>query len=231
MEGILYGVGIGPGDPELLTLKAVRIIEECDIIAIPAREAASCMAYQIAAKAIPELSEKTVLAVPVPMTTDVQKLMKSYEEGCNKLIKELEKGKKIALLNLGDPTIYGTYMKFHERVVKAGKRAEVINGVPSFCAVAGTLGISLGAEKENIHILPGCYRPEEIEKCDDTRILMKSGGSLKQVKERLEKLEKEKRVKAYAVTDCGMDSQEICRDISRLNEQAGYFTTIIVKEV
>lgn len=231
MEGILYGVGIGPGDPELLTLKAVRIIEECDIIAIPAREAASCMAYQIAAKAIPALSEKTVLAVPVPMTTDVQKLMKSYEEGCNKLIKELEKGKKIALLNLGDPTIYGTYMKFHERVVKAGKRAEVINGVPSFCAVAGTLGISLGAEKENIHILPGCYRPEEIEKCDDTRILMKSGGSLKQVKERLKKLEKEKRVKAYAVTDCGMDSQEICRDISRLNEQAGYFTTIIVKEV
>lgn len=231
MEGILYGVGIGPGDPELLTLKAVRIIEECDIIGVPAREAAVCMAYQIAVKAIPRIAEKPVLALPIPMTTDVIKLEKSYQEGCNKLIKELEQGKRVALLNLGDPTIYGTYMKFHERVVKAGWKAEVINGVTSFCAVAGALGISLGAEKENIHILPGCYHPEEIEEYNDTRILMKSGGNLGKVKEQLKKMEKEKKVKAYAVTDCGMESQEIYRDISKLNEQAGYFTTIVVKEV
>lgn len=230
MEGILYGVGVGPGDPELMTLKAVRIIRECDVIGIPAREAGSCMAYQIALKAIPELTEKTVLALPVPMTRDSDRLAKSYEEGSGKLIEELKRGRKIALLNLGDPTIYGTYMKFHERIVKQGFRAEVINAVPSFCAVAGALGIPLGMEKENIHILPGSYHPEDVENYDNTRILMKSGGKIEEVKQRLLQLQEAGKIRAYAVSDCGMSSQEICRNISDLNEQAGYFTTIIIKE-
>lgn len=230
MEGILYGVGIGPGDPELLTLKAVRIIDECDIVGIPAKKAENSMAYQIAVNAIPELKEKPVLALPIPMTTDVLRLNQSYEEGCARLIGELEKGKKIALLNLGDPTVYGTYMKFHDRITKAGYRAEVVNGVTSFCAAAGALGISLGSEKENIHILPGCYRAEEIDRYGDTIILMKTGGGLKKVKEQLISLEKENRGTAYAVTNCGMENQQIFRSIGELDEEAGYFTTIIVKK-
>lgn len=230
MAGILYGVGVGPGDPELLTLKAVRAIEECDMIGIPAKEADTCTAYQIALKAVPGMAKKPVLSVAVPMTKDKEKLDNSYEEGSKKLIAELSKGKKIAFLNLGDPTIYSTYMNFHERVVSAGYQAFVVNGVPSFCAVAGVLGISLGAENENIHILPGSYRPDEAGCYDNTRILMKSGQNLKEVKEHLIRLQNEGNAKAYAVTDCGMKSQEVCSDISKLKEQAGYFTTIIVKE-
>lgn len=230
MEGILYGVGIGPGDPELLTLKAVRIIKESDIIAVPAKEAASCTAYQIALKAVPQMADKPVLTLPVPMTTDKEKLDASYEEGSLKLQKALEKGKKVALLNLGDPTIYGTCMKFYERIVKAGGNAEIVNGVPSFCAVAGALGIALSAEKEKIHILPGYYCLSDVEAYGDTRILMKSGGRVDEVKTQLVKLEEAGKIKACAVTDCGMESQEICRDIRKLDEKAGYFTTIVIKE-
>lgn len=229
MDGILYGVGIGPGDPELLTLKAVRIIEESDVIAIPAKETASCTAYQIALKAVPQMADKPVLPLPVPMTMDKEKLDASYEEGASKLQEALKAGKKVALLNLGDPTIYGTCMKFYERVVSAGWKAEIVNGVPSFCAVAGALGIALSAEKEKIHILPGYYCLSEMEGYSDTRILMKSGGRVDEVKARLVKLEEEGKGKAFAVTDCGMESQEICRDIRNLDEKVGYFTTIVIK--
>lgn len=67
-QGILYGVGVGPGDPELLTLKAVRILRECDVIAIPQESKEGCTAYQIARQAVPELDEKPCLPLPMPMT-------------------------------------------------------------------------------------------------------------------------------------------------------------------
>lgn len=228
--GVLYGVGVGPGDPELLTIKAVRIIKESDVIGIPAKEAAACTSYQIALKAVPEMAEKRVIALPVPMTTDKNKLVESYERGTEKLTELLEQGLNIALLNLGDPTVYGSYLKFHERVKKKGYQAEIVSGIPSFCAAASALEIPLSKERESIHILPGCYAQDEMEAYAGTRVLMKSAGKLEQIKDRLMELEGEGKIKAYAVSNCGMEHETICRDISRLDENAGYFTTIIVKE-
>ncbi len=230
MKGILYGVGVGPGDPELITLKAVRIIRECDIIGIPAATPASCTAYQVARKVVQEIEEKPILAVPVPMTKDKKKLSDAYKEGCQKLIIELNNGRNIAFLNLGDPAVYGTYMELHSRILEAGYRAEIVSGVPSFCAVAAALGIPLGARKENIHILPGSYDIGEWEQYSGTRILMKSGGKIGEVKKRLVRLEEEDQVKAYAVTNCGMEGQAVFHDIGNLKEDAGYFTTIVVKD-
>lgn len=230
MTGILYGVGVGPGDPQLLTLKAVKVIKECEVIGIPVKEAASCTAYRIAAEAVPEIKEKPVAAFPVPMTSDKEKLSQSYEEGAGRLIKLVREGKSIAFLNLGDPTIYGTYMQFHERVKKAGIRTEIISGVPSFCAVAASLGIPLAAEKEMLHILPGFYHGSAVKDYDGSRILMKSAGKISEIKAELIRLEEEGKIKAYGVTDCGMENQAIYRDIREVNEKAGYFTTFLVKE-
>lgn len=230
MAGILYGVGVGPGDPELITLKAVNVIRDCDIIGIPAKTPVSCVAYRVAQEAVPELVDKPVLAVPVPMTADQKRLSDVYDEGCQRLLKALGEGSKIAFLNLGDPTIYGTYMELHNRVLGAGYEAKVISGVPSFCAVAAALDVPLGARKESIHILPGFYHTEELEQYEGTRILMKSGGRVGEVKERLIELEHNGNIKALAITNCGMENQVVCRDIRDLEEDAGYFTTIIVKE-
>lgn len=231
MAGILYGVGVGPGDPELMTLKAARIIVECGMIGIPAKAADSCTAYQVAVKVVPEIKEKPVLVVPVPMTKDQKRLSDVYDEGCQKLIAELTKGENIAFLNLGDPTVYGTYMELHSRVLKAGHRAEVVSGVPSFCAVAAVLGVPLGARKENIHILPGTYDTGEWQQYDATRVLMKSGGRIGEVKRQLVQSEDDGNIKAYAVTNCGMEQQAVFRDIRNLEEDAGYFTTIVVKDI
>lgn len=231
MTGKIYGIGVGPGDPELLTMKAVRILRECDVIGIPAKDVTSCTAYQIARQAVPEIEEKEVIAVTVPMTTDQDVLNEVYDNGCKVLQEALQQGKNVAFLNLGDPTIYASYMEIHKRMVEAGYEAQLISGVPSFCAVAATLGVALGSGKENIHILPGRYQETELEEYDGTRILMKSGGKIADIKEQLVQMEDEKRITAYAVSDCGMENQTVCQDIRELSEQAGYFTTIIVKEL
>ncbi|MDO5389154.1 MAG: precorrin-2 C(20)-methyltransferase [Clostridia bacterium] len=230
MNGVLYGVGVGPGDYELITLKAVRILRECDIIAIPAKNADKCTAYKIALGAVPDIVNKEVLCISVPMTTDSEKLECAYRDGSLKIEAMLKKGKSIAFINLGDPAIYGTYMKIHKEIEKRGYKCYLISGVPSFCAVAAELGIPISTGSESIHILPGLYKSDEVTKYEGTKILMKSGGGIGDVKNKLIEMEEKGIAKAYAVTNCGMEGQEICKNIKELDENSGYFTTIIVKE-
>lgn len=228
--GKIYGIGVGPGDPELLTIKAVKTIRKCDVIGIPAKDKDSCTAYQIAKNAMPGIEEKLIVTVPVPMTTNKESLNKAYDSGCQALIEQLQAGKNVAFLNLGDPTIYASYMEIHQRMIEAGFQSELVSGVPSFCAVAAAVGAPLGSGSEHIHILPGRYSIEELETYNGTRILMKSGGRMGEIKERLVELEEENQISFYAVANCGMKNQVIYSDIQELDEQAGYFTTVIVTE-
>jgi len=230
MKGTLYGVGVGPGDSELITLKAVRRMQECDMIGIPAKGADSCVAYRIAREAVPEIDSKPVLAVPIPMATRPELLAAVYDAGGEQILKELEKGKNIAFLNLGDPTIYGSYMELHSRVSASGYPAEIVNGVTSFCAVAARLGIALGSRGEEIHILPARYQTQGIESLHGTKVLMKSAGKTGEIKEKLLALEKKNKIKSYAVANCGMEQEMVWKEIRNLEEEAGYFTTIIVQD-
>ncbi len=230
MAGILYGVGVGPGDPELLTIKAARILKTCDVIGIPTADRTRCAAFRIACKAVPDIEKKPVAAVSIPMTTDIDKLNLAYDRGCEVLSKELDAGKSVAFVNLGDPSVYGTYMELHGRMAARGYCARLVSGVPSFCAAASALGIPLASKKEQLHILPGCYESQEVELYPGTRVLMKSGGKISQVKQKLVDLEESGKINAGAVVNCGMENEVICRDIRDLDEDAGYFTTIIVKE-
>lgn len=240
MAGILYGVGVGPGDPELMTIKAKRTIEACDIIGIPAESREKCTAYGIALGVLPGIAEKEVVSVTIPMTTDAKALEAAYREGCDALIKLLERGRSIAFLNLGDPTVYGTYMNIHRYVTQLGYRAELVNGVPSFCAVAAELSVPLGSRNEAVHILPGYYtaggmsdmgRPglRDYLEQGDTVVLMKSAGNTARIKQELTALSEQGICRAYAVTNCGFENQVICRDIRELDEDAGYFTTIVAR--
>lgn len=230
MAGKLYGVGVGPGDPQLITLKAMKIIEACEYIGIPAREPACCLAWRVAKGAVAKLEDKPVIAASIPMTTDQEALEAAYRAGSMAVISVLAEGKSIAFLNLGDPTVYGTYMELHKRVKEQGYEAEIVSGVPSFCAVAAQLGIALGERREQIHILPAYYLQEELTALQGTVVLMKSAGKLSFVKEELLELEAAGGHKAYAVANCGLPDQTVCGNINELDGQSGYFTTIIVKE-
>lgn len=230
MAGILYGVGVGPGDPQLMTLKAVKCIEECDIIGIPAKETAACTAWQIAAGAVADITDKEVLSVVVPMTKDYSAIEAAYDEGSERIRRKLDEGKNIAFLNLGDPTLYGTYMGIHKRIASMGYNACIVPGVPSVCAVAAKLGVPLGERSDEIHIFPGSYGVEKIFGLSGTKVIMKSAGRADDVVKSLADAVKCERCRVCAVTNCGMPDEKVYTNVNDMEEKPGYFTTFIVKE-
>ena len=143
MPGILFGTGIGPGDPELMTLKAVRLIRENDTIAVPGEKPEESIAYQIAVQAVPELAEKELVAIPMPMTKNAKELEENHRRGAEKIEELLDAGKNVVFLTLGDPTVYSTYLYVHRRVLEDGYDARIVSGVTSFCAAAASLSEGL----------------------------------------------------------------------------------------
>lgn len=229
MSGILYGIGVGPGDPELLTLKALRRIKESDIIVVPGRKATESVAYEIVKGAYPQLDEKTLVSVEMPMTKDPKILEENHQKAADLVEGFLKREKKVAFLTLGDPTVYSTYLYVHKRILQRGCEAEIISGIPSFCASAARLNIGLAEQKEPLHVIPASYRAEEIERflaLPGTKVLMKSGKKMGQVKESILKSGQQ----AVMVENCGMPGEKIYHSAEEIPEQAGYYSLIIVKE-
>ena len=141
MNGMFYGVGVGPGDPELLTLKAARLIRGCDVLAIPHRDPEKCFAYRIACGAVPEAKDKPILCVDMPMTHDKLLRETAYEAGAAAIVKELAAGRTVVFVTLGDPSVYSTFAYLAERIAKKGFDVQWVPGVPSFCAAAATATI------------------------------------------------------------------------------------------
>ena len=227
MAGKLYGIGVGPGDPELLTLKAVRIIRESEVIAVPGTVKEESVAYKIVKQAVPELDEKEIIAVPMPMTKDKALLEESHEKGAKMVEEILDSGRNVAFLTLGDPTVYATYIYIHKRVEKAGYDTEIISGITSFCAVAARLNIGLVEKAEPLHVIPASYQIEDALKLPGTKVLMKAGKKMKSVKETLKAMPD---CQVMMIENCGMENEKIYRSADEIDENAGYYSLIIVKE-
>ena len=226
MKGKLYGVGIGPGDPELLTLKALRVIRESQVLALPGREPKDTVAYKIVQGACPEIEEKELLAVDMPMTKDPARLAASHDEGAAKVMEYLDRGEQVAFLTLGDPTVYSTYLYVHKRVEAAGYETEIVSGITSFCAVAARLNMGLVEKAEPLHVIPASYQIEEALKLSGTKVLMKAGKKMADVKRIL----KAQELPVAMIENCGMPDEKIYRSVEEIPEDAGYYSLIIVKE-
>lgn len=224
-QGILYGVGVGPGDPELLTLKAVRILKECDVIAIPQENKENCTAYQIARQAVPELDEKPCLPLPMPMTKDQAKLVSSHEAAAARTAEQLAAGRTVALITLGDATVYSTYLYIHERIKRMGFETRIINGIPSFCAAAAKLDMPLVNGSQKLHILPASYQIEEALDLPGVKVLMKSGRQMPKVKALL----RGRGMEARMVENCGMEGEKTYQSLEEIPDQAGYFSLVIAE--
>lgn len=225
----LYGVGVGPGDPELMTLKAVRLISECDIIAVPKSGQKVNVAYTIAKGAIPSLDDKAVVEVDMPMIRDKAKLKESHDAAAEQVKSWLDDGKNVVFLTLGDPTIYSTYAYVHNRVRDAGYETEIVPGIPSFCAVSAKLNDSLTEAEEALHVIPASYEgAEDSLHMQGTKVLMKSGKSIGKIKEYLKNMENPPTVKM--VERCGMEGERIFNSIDEIDEDAGYFSVLIVRD-
>lgn len=229
MKGILFGVGVGPGDPELMTYKAVTTIEKCPVIAVPAKGKEYAVSYKIASGKVNNIEEKECIQLETPMTKDRKILEEAYKKAAIQIINILENGKDVAYLTLGDPTVYSTYMYIH-RIVKAkGYQTEIINGIPSFCAASARLNESLVDRSQQLHIIPSSYDIEEALEYPGTKVLMKSASKLGIVKKRLSEKSKDADVKM--VENCGMTEEKIYEGIQKIPETAGYYSLVIVKEV
>ena len=182
MTGILFGTGIGPGDPELMTLKAVRLIRENDTIAVPGEKPEESIAYQIAVQAVPELAEKELVAIPMPMTKNAKELEENHRRGAEKIEELLDAGKNVVFLTLGDPTVYSTYLYVHRRVLEDGYDARIVSGVTSFCAAAASLSEGLVENSEELHVIPASYQIEDALELSGTKVLMKAGKKMPAVK-------------------------------------------------
>ena len=229
-EGTLYGIGVGPGDPELVTVKALRCMEKSDLIVLPAEDPVGCHAYQIARQAYPGIEKKELVCLPFPMTKEKEKLRRAHEEIFARIVSYLTEGKIVAFLTIGDPSVYSTYGYIHRRVAAWGGNVKMISGVPSFCAAAASLGISLGDNRDEIHVIPGSYEVEETMALSGTRVYMKSGKSLARLKALLEEQQKEKKLSVYCVENCGMADERIRLGAEALEENGSYLTTLIVKD-
>lgn len=226
MRGTLYGVGVGPGDPELLTLKAVRRLREADVIAVPGKVREETVAYRIAVQAVPEIAQKEYIAAVMPMTKERELLQKSHEQAAHRIAEMLEAGRDVAFLTLGDPCVYATYLYVDRLVRQMGYPAEIVNGVPSFCTAAARLGVGLAETGEALHILPASYPVEEGLRMPGTKVLMKAGSKLGKVKSLLEGVQGS----VLMAENCGMPDERCYYSAREIPEDAGYYSLIIVKD-
>lgn len=181
-EGTLYGVGLGPGDPELLTLKAARLIAAAKVIAYPTLAGAQSLARGIAAEVIPAAAEEIV--IDVPMTTARAPAQAAYDAAAKTIAGHLAAGRDVVTLCEGDPFFYGSFMYLHARLASRF-RVEVVPGVTSLTACAAVAGLPLAARNEVMTVLPGPLPEAELEAriaAADTVVLMKVGRHLSKLR-------------------------------------------------
>ena len=226
MRGIAYGVGVGPGDPEMMTLKACRLIRENDVIALPGKEPKETVAYQIAVQAVPELAEKELIPVYMPMVMDKKVQEENHRKGAALIEKYLEQGKNVVYLTLGDSTIYCTFTYLQAIMEADGYQTELVSGITSFCAAAARLNIPIVEWNEAMHVMPAVHKLKEDLNLPGTYVLMKSASHMAEVKEILRKSGKD----VCMVQDCGMQSEKVYYSVDEIPDEAGYFALIIAKD-
>ena len=223
MSGMLYAVGVGPGDPELITLQAVRVLKESDVIAAPAKDGRTGLAFQIARTAVPKIQTKEILSLYFPMTKDRSLLSKAHDEAAEKIEAFLEEGKTVSLITLGDSTLYSTCSYVMEKIKNRGYLTEYVCGVPSFCAAASKAATVLAAGEESI--LVSVPEKADYERAD-TLVILKAGNKLRMLKKELTDSGRE----VYLIENCGMPDVKFYQGLESIPDQAGYLSVLIAKK-
>ena len=224
-KGKLYGLGVGPGDPELLTLKAARLLREADIVAVPDKGTGEKTALNIVRD---HVEGKELMFCPTPMIRDKARLDQGYQEIADRICTLLEQGKNVCFITLGDPTIYSTYIYVHKKVAARGYEAILVPGVPSFCAVAARLGTSLCEGSQRLLVVPASSDTTDTMDVKANKIFMKAGSGILELQEQLRR--HDLLDNAFMVENCGMENEHIYPRFGELTENSGYFSVVVVKE-
>ena len=236
MMNKFYGVGVGPGDPELITLKALKVLKEVDIIFAPkSKTKADSLAREIVEKVLGEDNGKNIFEIEFPMINNKEELRKRYLRAAEIILQEIYEGKHVAYLTIGDPLLYSTYIYLINALNEAapGLQIETIPGVSAYSAVAARFSYSLAEKDEKICI---CPVPKDIEDLreiitkNDTVVIMKVAKRLQGVI----KLLHDMNLLHNTVfgSHVGLKGERLINGMKMpfvVSEKEGYLSTIIVR--
>ncbi|WP_129124601.1 precorrin-2 C(20)-methyltransferase [Geomonas oryzae] len=231
---VVYAVGVGPGDPELLTRKAERILRSVDVICAPTGAAeGGSYALSIVEEFI-DRSRQEVLVQLFPMVKDMKGLDPYWEEAADQVAQRIAEGKDVAFVTIGDPFLYSTYLYIH-RIFLAKYpeiKIEVVPGISSILASSAVSGLPLGLGAERIAILPATYEKDELKRTleeFDTVVLMKVNRVFDAVYAALKELGREK--SGVFVRRVGSADEEVHHDLEALlGRKLDYLSMLIVRK-
>ena len=230
MRGTFYGIGVGPGDPELLTVKAIKAIEAADVLIAPKTEKKDgSVALKIAR---PYLKEGVEIVYQVfPMVKDFAKNPEAWEENKAEILALLDAGKNVAFLTLGDPMFYSTYIYVFRLMEQENVEIVTIPGVPAFAAIGSRLNRPIVEGDDILAIIPGTADRADIEKILSTvqsAVVMKVYRNAPEIIDLL--AENHMAEDAVLVSRAGLDDEKIIRDIgAQRGEPLNYLSTILAR--
>lgn len=231
--GTLYGVGVGPGASDLLTLRAVNTLKSVQVLAMPrSSDFGASMAWKIIKPVVGEVEGQERLFLTFPMSKDPERLQPAWDKAFQAIGERLEKGLSVAFATEGDPSLFSTFIYLQREAPRRwpGIKIEVVPGVSSIAAVPSVTGIPLADGQERIAIVPANYGVEDLAEvlaAFDTIILMKIGSEMPNVLAAIERAGLSD--KAVYVSRATMPDQRIVRDVGQAgNEYGDCFAMAIV---
>ena len=231
MSGIFYGIGVGPGDPELLTVKAINAIKAADVLIAPKTEKKEGSVALSIAK--PYLRSDIEIVYQVfPMVKNFADSTDAWEANKKEILSLLEQGKNVAFLTLGDPMFYSTYIYVYRLLKDEDVKIVTIPGIPAFCAIGSQAGIPIVEGNDVLSIIPATASPEKIEKaianCDNAG-LMKVYKNFPEIADVLDKHDMAKN--AVMLSRCGLPDEERIDDImTQKDKKVNYLSTILTRK-
>lgn len=231
MPGLLYGVGVGPGDPDLITVKAVGVIRKVGVIfAAASANQGPSRAHEIIT---PHLDNGADLRrLEFPMKADPEVLEQAWQTNAEKVWQVLAEGRDAAFLTLGDPMTYSTFIYLHRTLLQSHPdlRTEVIPGVTSYAAAAAAAQVPLAEGEETLCIVSGAQggrRLEDHARKVENVVVMKAYKHFDSIRQSLDRLGLKD--KAVLVSRVGFEDQSVVRDVDAVIDRPPYFSLVIAK--
>ena len=232
MSGIFYGIGVGPGDPELLTVKAIKAIEKVDVLIAPKTEKKDGSVALTVAK--PYLKKDVEIVYQVfPMVKGfAENSTDAWESNKQEILELLRAGKNVAFLTIGDPMFYSTYIYVFRLLENEGVEIQTIPGIPAFAAIGSQLGYPIVEGDDVLSVIPATASPEKVEKAmqaADNVVLMKVYKNFEEVADMLDKNEMAEQ--AVLVSRAGLDDEKIIYNVlAHKKDKLNYLSTILTRK-
>ncbi len=224
-SGCLYGLGVGTGNPELITLKALRILQSVSVVAYPASETGNSFARSIVAEFLQDNQIEIPIVLPFKLEKSAQPF---YDKASEQLAEHLNNGQDVAVLCEGDPFFYGSFMYIYDRLSQKFN-TEIVPGISSVMAGAAMIGIPLTYRNDVFMVVSGILSEEVLKeklKVADAAVIIKLGKNFNQVKQVLQELGLIERAKY--IENATRENQKILSINEVEAETVPYFSLIVI---